>query len=408
MDPVQKAAYDVKYTLFNNNLSNASSIHGEYNDYEDKSSSKAFHTKLLTEITSIFHMMLDLRQHYLMSNNVEFFYESIYLKYKDVDKRKFTPEEYSEINKILVSEFTHLIPDIRNFHSHMSYELPSIDKMYDADELVLVNAAEMHDEFVGLMVDTFNLHSHNPFLRQLIILLISRYHSERAEFIRNLDRTLLFFDYSDWTFYTWVQRQLGKFVSNSEKSHIWLMQISKVLNNLGSDIDNSVPVNHELEDLNLTLKELKRAVVYNCKITTDKNGELEAIFELGNRKINVYAQNLYRNVKLYDYLINFLFQNIELLIKVRKIDMKKLEGNQLLTIKMVRKIFKKIFRVLEVMTANNPKTQELMWKYKEDFVINKLGSTEQEGELELVLVIIDDSENAIKHHQNKWTLSKTR
>lgn len=77
-------------------------------------------------------------------------------------------------------------------------------------------------------------------------------------------------------------------------------------------------------------------------------------------------------------------------------------------VRAIRKVFQKIFRILEVMTINNSKTQELMWKYKEDFVFDQLGEIEQEGEIELVLAIINDSEHAIRYQQNRWTLSKTR
>lgn len=271
MNPVQKAAYDIKYALFNKNFTNTAIRMGEFEDYEDKTASKHFHIKLLTEITQIFHMFLDLRQHYLMSNNVEFFYSNIFLTYTGRDQKQFSPEETEQINDTLIDEFIHLIPDSYDFHCHMDYELPSIDKMYESDELELqkesmtrdeLDAAEMHDEYVGLMIDTFNMHSYDPFLRQLIILLICRYHSERAEFIRNLDRTILFFDNNDWIFYCWVQQQLDKFIFNSEKSHIWLQEIKTMLNNLESDF-GEFEVSGELLAFTRILKEMKRAVIYS-------------------------------------------------------------------------------------------------------------------------------------------------
>jgi hypothetical protein len=88
--------------------------------------------------------------------------------------------------------------------------------------------------------------------------------------------------------------------------------------------------------------------------------------------------------------------------------MKTLTGNKFEIVKMVRKIFTKILLILEVMTKENPTTQNLMWKYKEDFIFEELGEIDQEGELDLVLVIINDSSDAIKYQQNKWTLTKTR
>jgi hypothetical protein len=416
MNPVQKAAYDIKYALFNKSFTNTSIRMGEFDDYEDKTASKNFHIKLLTEITQIFHMFIDLRQHYLMSNNVEFFYSNIFLKYSGRNQRNFSSEKTDEINSILLKEFIHLIPDSYEFHSHMNYELPSIDKMYESEELELqkesmnrdeIEAAEMHDEYAGLMIDTFNMHSYDPLLRQLIILLICRYHSERAEFIRNLDRTILFFDNNDWMFYCWVQQQLDKFIFNSEKSYIWLQEIKIMLNEINNNFDE-FKVSGQLLTLTKILKEMKKAVVYNWKINEDEYGQLDIVFEKGDRKINVYTQDLYRNSKVYDYLINFLFQNKELLIKVRKIEYENLQPNKEKVVRAIRKVFQIIFRILEIMTVNNIKTQDLMWKYKEDFVFDQLEETEQEGELELVLAIINDSEHAIHYQQNRWSLSKTR
>ena len=269
------------------------------------------------------------------------------------------------------------------------------------------NLLEMHDEFVGLMIDIFNMHSYDSFLRQLIILLICRYHSERAEFIRNLHRTLLFFDKSDYNFCKWTRVQLEKFTFNSEKSNIWLLKIKNTINDLSEDIEE-IEVNDELFELLNILSNLKRAVIYQCDII-DSEGELNLDYHKGERKINPYAQNLYRNLKVYDYMINFLFQNKELLTKVRSLGLQaELKPNQEKIVDMTKKIFKKIFRLLEVMTVNNPTTQELMWKYKESFVFEELGNNEQEGELELVLAIIDDSQDAVKYQQNKWTPSKTR
>ena len=77
-------------------------------------------------------------------------------------------------------------------------------------------------------------------------------------------------------------------------------------------------------------------------------------------------------------------------------------------IRLIRKILKKIFRVLEYMTKDNSETQNLMWKYKEEFTMKELGSRMQEGELDFVLAIIDDSPESIKLNQNKWNISRAR
>ena len=205
LNPIQRSAHDIKYTLFNKNYGDRDNRRKDFFDYGDKINSKYFYTKILVEITTIFHLFNDLRQHYLMSNNVEFFY-NISSQYRKEDSRKLTNEEYEEIKDTLIQEFKYLIPDSPSFHNYMVYELPSIDKMYDDDKSELFksmidNEDNMHEEFVTLVINIFNLHNYDPLLRQLIILLICRYHSERAEFIRNLDRMILFFDDSDWKFY---------------------------------------------------------------------------------------------------------------------------------------------------------------------------------------------------------------
>ncbi|CAI2387002.1 unnamed protein product [Moneuplotes crassus] len=441
MNPIQKASYDIKYQLFNKNFSSHETDTNDENPSnspeEISINAKKFHIKILIEIVNMFHLFNDLRQQYLISNNIEYFYMNIFQPHSETDYQSFSEEDLNNFNQKLCDEFQHLIPDCKDPHQHLKYVLPNLDAMYENNELdqykvqiisksaiqmleennkgkpslAKVSVQEMHDEFVALMIDTFNLHSYDPDLRQLIILLIARYHSERAEFIRNLDRTILFFDESDYLFYNWLQQQLEKFIFNSEKSNVWLLKIKALISNFNKEIIEDIEVTEELKDLKQILSELKWALVYNCKILRNDSGEGDQYIlhhTKGDRKISFYAQNLYRNAKVYDYLINFLFQNKELLMKVRSIKVGSLNENQKEIVYRVKQIFRKIFRILEFMTSQNPETQELMWKYKEDFVFEDLGNIEQDGELEFVLKIIDDSENAIKYHQNKWTLTKTR
>ena len=407
INPIQKAAYDIKYTLFNKDFTKAK-IGQSAIDSEGIISDKSFHVKLLREIIVIFHIFLDFRQNYLCMNNIEYFFNNVFTQYEKKGDEDFTEEETEYINEIMMEEFPYLIPDAHEFHNFLKFEFYSIDVMYDSDEFEYrrpagYDMAEMHDTFVALIIDIFNMHSYDSFLRQLIILLISRYHSERAGFIRNLDRTLIFFDNSDYMFLQWTRQQLDAFLLNSEKSNILLMKIKNTISEFSDDI----------EEIDVTphckiLSDLKRAVVYESKIIDVGNGRLGIEFKSDERRIHTYAQNLYRNLKVYDYMINFLLLNEELLIKVRTIDSANLKPNQKKIVKMTRKIFKRIFRVLEVITRDNPRTQELMWKYKEEFVFEQLGSREQEGELELVLAIIDDSHDAVRYQQHKWTPSKSR
>jgi hypothetical protein len=116
----------------------------------------------------------------------------------------------------------------------------------------------------------------------------------------------------------------------------------------------------------------------------------------GARKLNKFVQALYRNEKLYDYLINFIFQNKHLLISVRlnKYD-EEIEYDQQTAIE-INKVFHRIFMVLISMTTSNTNTQDLMWKYKDAFVFKELMDSPQDGELDLVLVITQNKEMMVK------------
>jgi hypothetical protein len=76
MNPIQRSAYDIKYSLFNKNLSHTEI--DEFVGYRQDYGSKAFQVKILIQIMNTFHFLHDLRHHYLMSNQVEFFYNNIY------------------------------------------------------------------------------------------------------------------------------------------------------------------------------------------------------------------------------------------------------------------------------------------------------------------------------------------
>ena len=78
MDPLYRAGNDIKYRLFNKNFDIETEFIEERNNYKDKCNTVDFHSKMLREIIFIFHYFNDLRQHYLISNNIEFFYINIY------------------------------------------------------------------------------------------------------------------------------------------------------------------------------------------------------------------------------------------------------------------------------------------------------------------------------------------
>ena len=134
MDPFIRVGHDIKYRLFNKNFGVQSEYVEETSGYKDKANSKDFHAKLLKEVIVIFHFFNDLRQQYLMTNNIEYFYLKIYSK--SLDKNlSGNKAEWQRLIKKLIDEFKNIIPESAHFHNYLKYELPSIDKMYENDEI---------------------------------------------------------------------------------------------------------------------------------------------------------------------------------------------------------------------------------------------------------------------------------
>ena len=80
MDPFTRVGYDIKYRLFNKNFGTHTEYIEEKGGFKDKSNTKDFHTCVLKEVIVISHFFNDLRQQYLMTNNIEYFYLKIYQK----------------------------------------------------------------------------------------------------------------------------------------------------------------------------------------------------------------------------------------------------------------------------------------------------------------------------------------
>ena len=110
-NPFQKAAYDVKFTLFNIKYS----------------TNENFHIKILREIVTVFHLFLDLRQDHLMLNNIKFFHNEVFLKYKDKIKMELTNEENEEIEEVFLKKFKCIIPDSDSISNSLNYELLDIN-----------------------------------------------------------------------------------------------------------------------------------------------------------------------------------------------------------------------------------------------------------------------------------------
>ena len=264
---------------------------------------------------------------------------------------------------------------------------------------------EIREHYISLFMDIFSIHNYNSLLGQLTLLLIWRYYSETSEFIRNIDRMVVLFDDSEHRMHQYIANEIEQFIFFSEKSNLRFMNISSKLEE-NIPIDN-IEVFDEVSSLERVLNNLKTVIVRNWNIAQTKDGKLILEYNGVEKRINADMQNLFRNLKVYDYLIDFLYTNKEFLIKIRSFNYDA-EAKQHEGIAIIRKTFKRIFKILEYMTKENPETQELMWKYKEEFTMKELGDIQQEGELKLVLAIIDDSPESVKLNQNKWNITREK
>ena len=86
-NPIQKAAFDIKYRLLNKRNWDNSNEEVDINEEgeEDGYRSTHIHSKIILEIMEIFHFLLDLRQNFLMSNIVEMFFKRVYCNNKVID-----------------------------------------------------------------------------------------------------------------------------------------------------------------------------------------------------------------------------------------------------------------------------------------------------------------------------------
>ena len=135
------------------------------------------------------------------------------------------------------------------------YENDDVYNLKMMSEIDNFDSSEMHEEYNSLLIDAFNIYSNNKLLGQMTLLLISRYYSENAEFIRNLDRMELLFDDNDYKLNQWAGKAVDRFVEYSEKSSIWFTKISKFIDE-NTPMDK-VDIIDDVVDLELILHELK-------------------------------------------------------------------------------------------------------------------------------------------------------
>lgn len=185
---------------------------------------------------------------------------------------------------------------------------------------------------------------------------------------------IIFFSEDEYAKSQYTLQELTKLNAQFERANLWNKEDLGIL-------QEEVNIDHTIT----SLSNLKKMVYHQHTITTDdETGILTVTLHESSKEINTFIQDLFRNMKLYDYIINFLEDFDELYIEVRTIDLETLSKHQKSQFTKIRKVFRLCFELMEAFTVKNKKNQGLMWKYKERFSYPHLGNLEHEGELSFV------------------------
>ena len=139
------------------------------------------------------------------------------------------------------------------------------------------------------------------------------------------------------------------------------------------------------------------SITKECKITVDKETQELILTPENTSTINSFAQIVCRNLKIYDKLLLFFYKNKSHLLNA--CDEKSENASHYFSSKLGPEIidtFRLLFLTLTAMAKENEKTQRVFWKYKNDLLLTTLGRTQQLGELDLVLEILQSEEMITK------------
>ena len=127
----------------------------------------------------------------------------------------------------MIKNFVDVLPESKTFRKHLDYEFPNLDQFYDEylevrkhSEFDQFEQLNLHDTYLTLIIDTFNLSTSDPYLQQLSMNLIARYYSERGELVRNMERILILFNEQEFRMYTAIRTALDKFNILCERSEV--------------------------------------------------------------------------------------------------------------------------------------------------------------------------------------------
>jgi hypothetical protein len=358
----------------------------------------------ITHILAIFNLMIDERKVSLTTKFFEVFYQNKVNLWTEDNTAKL---DFSD----LIEPKTFFDSDWDKDSKLLEYTFPKLQTLYEDYWKTYIKTCKSDvlnpdDQFKWFLMQIFNIWGNNFYNKQLCITLLARVNNEIGEFSRSIDRTLLMANEQEELFYHFIFENARKFRYTSRQLTKWISGYYLTQNDQQIAKEDSKKIelprlNEVFNNLHQLLFEIFYALTRKWTVQKSNSGELE-LRHFDEDILNIFIQDVCRNLKFYDELIKFILSNKQYLfwqLKIKPLDlsqsaMSKFDPHNIqeLVGENVVKTFKLIFNVLKRMTEKNEKTQRVMWKYKTLFVMEELGSQPQIGELDLVLKILESKE----------------
>eukprot|EP00347_Sterkiella_histriomuscorum_P001628 403371295 len=237
--------------------------------------------------------------------------------------------------------------------SNPSLNLNSIEKFLVDQESQKIHHEEKFKSFNDLMIDIFNNNQDDSYITQMTLSLISRYNSENSEFFRNVGKSFLITDQKTYDIKQAIQFQINQLAHSLQKSSIWPF------------IEQPIPEN-EIIELLQNLKKFKNLFMFEQEIDKNDKNDFKSVNSSKKRKVLKVYQNIFRCLKGYDIILNFIqhnkkvFQEIQKKLNSIKTNWdysQELNDNKINNYKVIQKVFKYCFQILEGFTRHNSKNQ---------------------------------------------------
>lgn len=345
-NPLQTSANDIKNWLFNKkDWSNNMIMINPSLGFLDTTEILESRIKVVKEIFHLFHHIKLMRQYDLMSLIAKSFQTKLnnHMRRSDFKDSK----DYEMAAYDIVKSARNVIIDEEELIAKNNDIMPSVAQIFKTSCKQYLDTASkndkefLHEEFKMLIVDTFNNVIKNEQIKQTILLFYIRIYSEKCELVRNIDKMLLVYSTDEWNYYQWTRSEIYSFSRKVDKASLWLLE--------DSQIDDLKLIREIVSDLN----KLKKALYFKCIVTEDENRRYTIEFVKKNEskkpssaniksiEISDFAQDVYRNLKVYEHLLYFISGNTSLLKIVRSLKGKEDSTEYGLKIKLVNKVFRR-------------------------------------------------------------------